>query len=99
MDGAKLTSIQIAIDKAYTSAGHRAPTSHYTDISKEDGKAYGLQWSNGGRFSILGGGVPLFDKDGVCIGGVGASGGSSSQDVECVQKGVDALNAIVNGKI
>ena len=98
MDNAKLTSMQIAIDKAYTSAGHRQPTSYYTDISKEEGKAFGLPWSNGGRFSILAGGVPLFDKDGVCIGGVGASGGSPAQDVECVQKGVDALNAVIKGQ-
>ena len=95
MDNAKLTSIQIAMDKAYTSAGHRQPTSYYTDISKESGKAFGLPFSNGGRFSILAGGVPLFSRDGVCIGGLGASGGSPQQDVECVQKGVDVLNELV----
>ncbi|CAN9365091.1 unnamed protein product [Alternaria sp. RS040] len=31
MEGAKLTSINIAIDKAFTAAGHRAPTSVYKD--------------------------------------------------------------------
>ena len=98
MDDAKLTSMQIAIDKAYTSAGHRNPTSYYTDISKESGKAFGLPFSNSGRFSILAGGVPLFDKNGVCIGGIGASGGNPTQDVECVQKGVDALNALLTSQ-
>ena len=96
MDGAHLTSIAIATDKAFTAAGHRAPTSNYADIGKaESGKGIGLPFTNGGRFSILGGGLPLFDKDGVCIGGVGASGGTSAQDIECVQKGIDALNAII----
>jgi len=98
MDNAKLTSASIAIDKAYTSAGHRQPTSYYTDISKEKGKAFGLPFTNGGRFSILAGGMPLFDKDGVCIGAIGASGGSPAQDVECVQKGVDVLNALIKGQ-
>ena len=98
MDNAKLTSMSIAIDKAYTSAGHRRPTSYYTEISKENGTAFGLPFSNGGRFSVLAGGVPLFDKDGVCIGGLGASGGNPQQDVECVEKGVAALNAILNSQ-
>ena len=31
MEGAKITSINIAIDKAYTAAGHRSPTSIYKD--------------------------------------------------------------------
>ena len=29
MDGAKFTSINIAIDKAFTAAGHRVPTANY----------------------------------------------------------------------
>ena len=96
MDNAKLTSIQIALDKAFTSAGHRNATARYGPLSKEEGPAFGLPFTNGGRFSILAGGLPLFDKDGVtCIGGIGASGGSPAQDVECVQKGVDALNAVI----
>ena len=95
MDNAKLTSISIAIDKAFTAAGHRNPTSSYTEISKESGKAFGLPWSNAGRFSILAGGLPIMDSQGVCIGGIGASGGSPQQDVECVQAAVDAVNAVI----
>jgi uncharacterized protein GlcG (DUF336 family) len=95
MDNAKLTSISIAIDKAFTAAGHRNATSYYTDISKESGKAFGLPWTNAGRFSILAGGLPIMDSHGVCIGGIGASGGNPAQDVECVQAAVDALNAVI----
>jgi len=33
MEGAKITSISIAIDKAFTAAGHRAPTSICTSLT------------------------------------------------------------------
>lgn len=92
---AKLTSINIAIDKAYTSSGHRNPTARYGELSKEAGPAFGLPFANGGRFSILAGGMPIFDADGVCIGAIGASGGSPAQDCECVQAGVDAIHAVI----
>jgi len=97
MDNAKITSIEIAKDKAFTSAGHRNPTAYYTEISKEEGKAFGLPFTNSGRFSILAGGLPIFDADGVCIGAIGASGGSPAQDVQCVQAGVDAVHALIHG--
>jgi uncharacterized protein GlcG (DUF336 family) len=32
MAGAKLTSIDIAMNKAFTAAGHRIPTSAYKDL-------------------------------------------------------------------
>jgi uncharacterized protein GlcG (DUF336 family) len=54
MPNAKLTSIDIAINKAFTAAGHRMPTALYTtgDTGKNfvpGGVAYGIHNSNGGR--------------------------------------------------
>ncbi|CAN9192598.1 unnamed protein product [Alternaria alternata] len=44
MEGAKLTSINIAIDKAFTAAGHRAPTSVYKDnVQDEDVAKKGVE--------------------------------------------------------
>ena len=60
--------------------------------------AFGLPFTNHGRFSILPGGLPIVDASGVCIGAIGASGGSPSQDVECVQAGLDALTAVIKGQ-
>ena len=45
------------------------------------------------------GGLPIFDAAGVCIGAIGASGGNPTQDVECVQAGVDALNKVIKGPL
>jgi uncharacterized protein GlcG (DUF336 family) len=80
MDDAKLTSIDIAHNKAFTAAGHRLPTSAY-DPKKvgPNGPLYGIQNSNDGRFTTIAGGVPIM-IDGHCVGAIGVSGGLPSQD-------------------
>jgi uncharacterized protein GlcG (DUF336 family) len=80
MDNAKLTSIDIAHNKAFTAAGHRAPTSAY-DAKRvgPGGSLFGVQHSNGGRFTTIMGGVPVI-VDGRCVGAIGVSGGTPSQD-------------------
>ena len=90
MEGAKLTSINIAIDKAFTAAGHRAPTSVYKDNVYPGGPAFGINHSNGGRFMTIAGGVPVV-KDGVVIGAIGCSTGLPSQDEDVAKRGVEAV--------
>ena len=95
MPNAKLTSIQIAIDKAFTAAGHRAPTSTYQGKNfLPGGPAYGIHNSNGGRFMLIGGGIPI-EVDGVIVGAIGVSTGTPAQDIECATAGVDAVEAWV----
>jgi uncharacterized protein GlcG (DUF336 family) len=90
MDRAKVTSIAIAIDKAFTSAGTRKRTRDYKSLGAPDGPAFGINASNNGRFVIFGGGVPVI-VEGECIGAVGCSSGSPEQDEQVAQAGVDAL--------
>ncbi len=90
MDGAKITSIDIAINKAFTAAGTRTPTRRYADIAKAGGPAFGIHTSNQGRFTIFGGGLPIM-LEGHCIGAVGCSSGTAEQDEEAAQAGIDAL--------
>lgn len=80
MDDAKLTSIDIAHNKAFTAAGHRAPTSVYDGKRVgPGGPIYGIQHSNNGRFTTIAGGVPVM-VDGKCVGAIGVSGGLPSED-------------------
>ena len=102
MPTAKLTSIQISIDKAFTAAGHRLPTSTYTNSPQAKnflpgGPAYGIHNSNGGRFSIIGGGIPI-TIDGVVVGAIGVSTGTPAQDIECATAGVEAVERFVKRK-
>jgi uncharacterized protein GlcG (DUF336 family) len=92
MDGAKLTSIDIAINKAFTAAGTRRPTHEYGQIAGAGGPAFGIHASNQGRFTIFGGGVPIIVA-GQCIGAVGCSSGTAEQDQEVADAGIGALLA------
>ncbi|MCH7922614.1 MAG: heme-binding protein [Nitrospinae bacterium] len=97
MDGAKITSIDIAINKAFTAAGARTPTHQYADVAGAGGPAFGIHVSNRGRFMIFGGGLPIF-VDGQIVGGVGVSSGTADQDREVALAGIDALKTTQAGE-
>ncbi|RMZ85273.1 hypothetical protein DV738_g175, partial [Chaetothyriales sp. CBS 135597] len=94
LPGAKLTSVDIAINKAFTAAGHKVPTSAYKQQVTPGGVAYGLATagSNHGRFTYVGGGVP-FVVDGEVVGAIGCSTGTPAQDEEVAKAGVNAVLA------
>jgi uncharacterized protein GlcG (DUF336 family) len=92
MDDAKLTSAEIAINKAFTAAGTRKATHEYAQVANAGGPAFGINSSHGGRFTVFGGGLPIV-VEGQTIGAVGCSSGSAEQDREVAQAGIDALLA------
>lgn len=91
MDGAKLTSIDVAIGKAYTAAGTRLPTREYAKSAAAGAPAFGINVSNNGKFIIVGGGLPIKLPSGETIGGIGCSSGSWEQDESVSQAAIDAL--------
>lgn len=90
MDGAKVTSVAIAVDKAFTAAGLRFPTRELEAGALPGQGAFGLNTALGGRMMILGGGVPLA-HEGQCVGAIGVSSGTREQDHEVAQAGAGAL--------
>jgi len=92
MDNARVTSIDVAINKAFTAACARRGTHEYAVVAGAGGPAFGMHVSNQGRFMIVGGGLPIF-VDGKIAGGVGCSSGSAEQDREVSQAGIDRLLA------
>jgi uncharacterized protein GlcG (DUF336 family) len=89
LDGGKVTSVQIAMNKAFTAAGHRKPTHNYKNAVPGE-EAFGIMTQHGGRFTIFVGGFPVF-VDGQCVGGIGASGGNGEQDIATCEAGIAAL--------
>jgi uncharacterized protein GlcG (DUF336 family) len=80
MDGAWIGSIDIAIDKAWTSRATDHATDELAGAAQSGESLFGLNTTNGGRLVIFGGGVPIA-LDGRVIGAVGVSGGSVDEDV------------------
>ena len=83
MDGAKFTSISIAQDKAFTSAGHMTQTGKLPTPGNRS-----IENSNGGRFCLVQGGREV-RGGGQVVGAVGISGAKPSEDDECVRLAVE----------
>ncbi|MBM3733124.1 MAG: heme-binding protein [Acidimicrobiia bacterium] len=107
MDGSKVLSVQLAQDKAFTAAISRRPTHDYNARAVPGNLAFGIQSAHGGRFTTVGGGVPvevgagesprainttpLSGRGGAVVGGIGCSSGTPEQDRECAEAGVRAF--------
>jgi len=90
-DGAKLSSIRIAITKAEASATRRQPTGPYAPDGQVDLRVtLGLAISSRAHQTPLRGGLPLL-VDGICVGAIGVSNGTEDQDVEVARAGAAAL--------
>lgn len=94
MDGGKISSIRIAIDKAYTAAAAKNPTEHYNKLCQPGQPTFGIHVTNEGHFCIIGGGLPVV-VDGQVVGGIGVSSGTPAQDIAVAQAGVDAVMAVI----
>lgn len=89
MDRAFIHSIQIAKDKAYTSASFGFATSKWTQIFKEEPHLeHGF--SNQHRLIPFGGGLPIF-FEGENIGAIGVSGGSEEEDIVCAEYAIEKI--------
>lgn len=92
MNGGKITSINLAIDKSFTAAGVRKSTHALGEVSHPHKPAYGLSSTLGGRMVVVAGGLPVL-SDGDVVGGIGVSSGSPAQDLEVAEAGLLAFTA------
>lgn len=92
MDGAPVSSIRIAINKAYTAARERKPTKEIGDKVRHPEKGHDIAYYGDPNYVGWGGGVPV-RKNGEVVGAVAVSGLSSAEDVELANTGVELLQA------
>lgn len=90
MDGAWFGSIDISINKAFTSRAFDIQTKDLGDNSQPGNQFYGIHASNHGRIMIFAGGIPL-TRDGQVVGAIGVSGGSGEQDQTVAEAGASAF--------
>lgn len=88
MDGGKVTSTTIAIDKSFTASAAKKATHEYGASSQPGSPAYGIASAIGGRLMVVGGGLPVI-VDGQVVGGIGVSSGTPAQDQDVAQAGID----------
>jgi uncharacterized protein GlcG (DUF336 family) len=79
MEGAWLGSIDIAINKAFTSRAFDTETKVLAENSQNGEQFFGIHVSNHGRVMVFAGGIPL-KRGGEVVGAVGVSGGLGAQD-------------------
>lgn len=87
MDDSYIASYDVAMGKAFTVVSLKMSTSALKRLANPGGSLYGIQFTNGGKIVIFGGGEPLCNKAGDIIGGLGVSGGSEEQDTELARYG------------
>jgi uncharacterized protein GlcG (DUF336 family) len=90
MDNAWIGSIDISINKAYTSRAFDIETKDLGKESQPGEQFYGIHVTNHGRIAIFAGGIPL-KRDGKVVGAIGVSGGAGKQDQAVAEAGAKAF--------
>jgi uncharacterized protein GlcG (DUF336 family) len=80
MTGAPAFSLELSERKAYTSALVRMRTADLVPLVQPGQPLFPLIMVSGGRYSAMGGGVPL-TTEGEVVAGVGVSGGTLEEDI------------------
>jgi len=89
MENSFIHSINIAKDKAYTSASFGFPTEQWTSIFK-DMPHLEQGFSNRERLVPFGGGLAIFDND-IKVGAIGVSGGTEEEDIICAKYAIEKI--------
>jgi uncharacterized protein GlcG (DUF336 family) len=90
MDNAWIGSVDISINKAWTSRAFDITTKALGENSQSGDQFFGIHASNRGRVMIFAGGIPL-KKDNQVVGAIGVSGGSGEQDHSVAEAGAAAF--------
>ncbi|WP_439382814.1 GlcG/HbpS family heme-binding protein [Amycolatopsis lexingtonensis] len=85
-DGVPFLAAEVAVDKAWTAASFRLATHTWNSLVADPRVA---PLAHHPRLMAVGGGFPLFD-DGVCVGGLGISGGTAQQDEDAAHAALAA---------
>ena len=72
-------------------------TAELAKLAAPGAELYGIQFTNGGKIVVFGGGEPL-EADGKIVGGLGVSGGSAEQDTALAAYGRQIFKEICNAE-
>lgn len=92
MENSLLASLEIAPNKAYTAVALKMPSADVQALAQEGSELQGIAVQHAGRIVEFGGGIPLYNADGVQIGAIGVSGGSVAEDTSVAEAGLSAVS-------
>lgn len=90
MDEAFVTSVDIAINKAFTAWALKSGTNELSEVVLPGQSLYGLNLTNNSRIITFGGGFPIIINDEI-VGAVGVSGGNVEEDMEIAKAALNSL--------
>lgn len=90
MDGAPVSSISIAMNKAWTAARERKPTREIGEKVKHPEKGHDIAYYGDPKYVGWGGGIPVW-KNGEVVGAVAVSGLSSDEDAALAALGAELI--------
>src|SRR5580700_8083321 len=93
MDGAPVSSIRIAMNKAWTAARERKPTREIGEKVKHPEKGHDISYYGDPNYVGWGGGIPVC-KNGEVVGAVAVSGLSSNEDIALATLGADLISGL-----
>lgn len=86
MDGAQLGSIEVSEGKAHTALAFRRPSKAFQDLVDQNQP----HLTTLPHVTAVQGGLPIM-LEGKVVGAIGVSGGTSAQDEQCAQAGLNAI--------
>jgi glc operon protein GlcG len=92
MDGAPVSSIRVAMNKAWTAARERKPTKEIGEKVKHPEKGHDIAYFGDPQYVGWGGGIPVW-KNSQVVGAVAVSGLSSQEDITLATLGVELIAA------
>jgi glc operon protein GlcG len=90
MDGAPLSSITIAINKAYSAARERKPSKEIGNAARHPEKGFDIGYFGDPKFTGWGGGVPV-RRNGRVVGAIAVSGLPQLEDMELAEMGAKLI--------
>jgi glc operon protein GlcG len=91
MDGAPVSSIRIAANKAWTAARERKSTKEIGDKVRHPEKGFEIAYFGDPRFVGWGGGVPVW-RNGEVVGAVAVSGLPQAEDIRLATLGAELVS-------
>jgi glc operon protein GlcG len=92
MDGAPISSVRIAMNKAWTAARERKPTKEIGEKARHPEKGFDIAYFGDPKFVGWGGGVPVW-RNGNVVGAVAVSGLPQEEDMAFAAYGAGLVAA------